>query len=59
MSICNTCKGRGQTRECATIVKQVKPKVWKTIQMGSGCLICLGLGILGERHVYVPPRGVK
>lgn len=54
MKICNTCNGTGQTRECATIVKQVKPKIWKTIQLGSGCLMCKGLGITGTRNVHVP-----
>ena len=50
--LCKTCRGKGQTRECATIVKQVKPKVWKTTQLGSGCLTCGGTGIIGERTDY-------
>ena len=51
-TLCKTCRGKGQTRECATIVKQVKPKVWKTTQLGSGCRTCGGTGIIGERTTY-------
>ena len=51
-NLCPTCKGKGQTHECATIVIQVEPKVWKTKQQGSGCLTCLGTGIIGERAIY-------
>lgn len=58
MKICNTCKGRGQTKEAATIVKQVKPHVWETTQLGSGCLVCHGLGIIGERRVFPGLRGM-
>lgn len=51
-TICTTCKGMGQTKECRTIVLQVEPKVWKTKHLGSGCLTCLGTGIIGERTLY-------
>ena len=53
--ICQTCDAKGQTKECATIVKQVKPKVWSTTQLGSGCLVCGGRGIIGDRRTYPGP----
>ena len=55
--ICATCKGTGQTREAATVIKQVSPKVWVTTSLGSGCLVCLGRGIIGKRRVW-PGLGV-
>ncbi len=55
--MCQPCGGKGQTKECATIVKQVKPKVWETTQLGSGCLVCLGTGIKGRRRVFPGLKG--
>jgi len=54
-TLCKTCKGYGQTKECRTVVLQVEPRVWKTKHKGSGCLDCGGRGIIGERTVYVKP----
>ena len=44
--------GKGQHKPYQTIVKQIKPKVWETTQLGSGCLTCQGRGIIGERREY-------
>ncbi len=52
--ICKTCKGKGQTKETATVVREIAPKQWKTKALGSGCPDCLGLGIKGERRDYSP-----
>jgi DnaJ-class molecular chaperone len=47
--ICTTCDGKGQTKETATIVREVSPKIWVTKQRGSGCPVCLGTGVKEER----------
>lgn len=47
--ICSACKGKGQTKDTMTVVKEIKPKEWQTTQLGYGCLTCGGLGIEGER----------
>jgi len=52
VNICTACNGTGQTKEGRTVIKQVEPKVWKTTAKGSGCLTCLGTGIIGKRRVY-------
>lgn len=43
---CTACRGRGQTQKCATLMAASKPgsTKLKTIQQGSGCLLCLGVG---------------
>lgn len=50
MKICSTCKGRGQTKACATEFhfepREVGGKQYVTDKLGSGCMKCLGRGII-------------
>lgn len=47
---CPSCRGRGQTHNGATLMAPVKPgsTKFKTVQLGSGCGRCLGVGRLPQ-----------
>jgi hypothetical protein len=54
---CSACYGLGQNEKCATVVREntvavangETKTVFKTVQLGSGCLKCGGIGRINRR----------